>query len=116
MPDDERGSDLAVAATRMIIGAGDTIELKAQYVDGREFGLRIEDLANVVDNRVSLRCLLPLPGISRDRDGSIHNNRKTKEHDLNELKRSVVILEQARWKTRALGGAQMNLRKHITRR
>ena len=60
MPNNQHNDDLAATAIHMIIGAGESIALKARYVDGREFGLRLEDFVNSVDNRLSLRCLLPL--------------------------------------------------------
>lgn len=102
MPPSEQDMELVVTATRMIVGARETIELKARHVDGREFGLSIEDLANSVDNRLSLRCLLPLPGIYQDRDGSIHRDRDAEEHELDSLKRSIAVLEQAGWQARLI--------------
>ena len=91
-----------MTAIQMLIGAGEMIALKARYVDGREFGLQLEDLANSIDNRLSLRCLLPLPGIRRDRDGSIHKDREPEHSKLDSLKRSLAILEDAGWQTRLI--------------
>lgn len=102
MPENRQDADLAATAIRMIIGAGEIIELKARHVDGREFGLQIEDLAHSVDNRLSLRCILPLPGIYRDRDGSIYRERETAEQELDSLKRSLAVLELAGWQTRLI--------------
>lgn len=102
MPQDPHDADLLLAATQMIFGAGESIELKMRHPDGREFGLGIEDLALSVDERLSLRCLLPLPGIYRDRDGSIYQDRETAEDELDSLKRSLAILEQKGWQTRLI--------------
>ncbi|MCJ7767234.1 restriction endonuclease [Candidatus Bathyarchaeota archaeon] len=102
MPDSQHHDDLAATAIRMVLGAGESIVLKAKHVDGREFGLCLEDLANSVDNRLSLRCLLPLPGIYRDRDGSVHKEREVEDNELDSLKRSVALLEDAGWQVRLI--------------
>jgi hypothetical protein len=102
MPDNQHNDDLAVTAIRMVIGAGESIALKARHVDGREFGLRLEDLANSVDSRLSLRCLLPLPGIYRDRDGSVHKETEVQDIELESLKRSLNVLEAAGWQGRLI--------------
>jgi hypothetical protein len=102
MPDNQHNDDLAATAIRMVMGAGESIALKARYVDGREFGLRLEDIANSVDNRLSLRCLFPLPGIYRNRDGSAHKTREIKDQELESLKRSVALLEDAGWQVRLI--------------
>jgi len=102
MPQNRVNADLMVAATQMIIGAGESIELKMRHLDGREFGLDLEDLAQSVDQRLSLRCLLPLPGIYRDRDGSIYKERETEENELDALKRSLAVLEEVGWQTRLI--------------
>lgn len=102
MSKDPQDADLMLAATQMIFGAGESIELKMRHTDGREFGLGIEDLALSVDERLSLRCLLPLPGIYRDRDGSIYQERETGEDELDFLKRSLAVLEQKGWQTRLI--------------
>lgn len=102
MPQKRHDADLMVAATQMIIGASESVDLKMRHVDGREFGLEIEDLAQSVDRRLSLRCLLPLPGIYRDRDGSIYKERETEEQELDTLKRSLAVLEQVGWQTRLI--------------
>jgi hypothetical protein len=102
MPDNLHNDDLAGTAIRMVIGAGESIALKARHVDGREFGLRLEDLANIVDIRLSLRCLLPLPSIYRDRDGSVHREREVEDHELKSLIRSLNLLEAAGWQARLI--------------
>ncbi|MBW8002332.1 MAG: restriction endonuclease [Planctomycetes bacterium] len=102
MPDNQHNDNLAATAIHMVIGAGESIALKARYVDGREFGLRLEDFVSSVDNRLSLRCLLPLPGIYRDRDGSVHKEREVEGHELESLKRSLAVLEDAGWQARLI--------------
>jgi hypothetical protein len=102
MIDNQHNDNLATTAIHMVIGAGESIALKARYVDGREFGLRFEDLVSSVDNRLSLRCLLPLPGIYRDRDGSVHKEREVKDQELESLKRSLAVLEDAGWQARLI--------------
>ena len=102
MPQDREKADLMVAAMQMMIGAGESIELKMRYLDGREFGLDLEDIAQSVDRRLSLRCLLPLPGIYRDRDGSIYMEREAAEDELAVLKRSLAVLEEVGWQTRLI--------------
>jgi hypothetical protein len=86
----------------MIFGAGESIEVKMRHPDGREFGLGIEDLGLSVDERLSLRCLLPLPGICRDRDGSIYQDRESVQDELSWLKQSLAVLEQKGWQTRLI--------------
>jgi hypothetical protein len=102
MPKNRDNADLMVAATQMIIGAGESIELKMRYLDAREFGLDLEDIAQSVDQRLSLRCLLPLPGIYRDRDGSITKDRETTEDELAVLKSNLAVLEEVGWNTRLI--------------
>lgn len=102
MPQQGDNADLAVIAVQMLIGAGETIALKARYIDGREFGLSLENLANSVDNRLSLRCLLPLPGLLQDRDGSVRKDRDPEHWELDSLKRSLAILEDAGWQIRLI--------------
>lgn len=91
-----------MTAIQMLIGAGETIALKARYLDGREFGLQLEDLANSIDNRLFLRFLLPLPGLMRERNGSIYKDREAEHAELDSLKQSLVILEDAGWQTRLI--------------
>jgi hypothetical protein len=102
MSENRKDADLATTAIQMVIGAAETIALKARYVDGREFGLRLEDLAHSVDRRLSLRCLLPLPGLYRDRDGSIRKDRHPEDSELDLLKQSLAVLEDAGWQTRLI--------------
>jgi len=102
MPQNENNEDLMVAATQMIFGAGESIELKMRHIDGREFGLDLEDIAASVDQRLVLRCLLPLPGIYRDRDGTVYVERETGEGDLDALKRNLSVLEEMGWETRLI--------------
>ncbi len=102
--ENRQDSDRSTNAIRMIIGAGDAIEFAPRRVDGSEFGLRLEDLTNIVDRRLSLRCLLPLPGIYRDRDGSIVKDGEPGTEDFESLKHSLSILEDAGWQTRLVLG------------
>lgn len=102
MSQTEDNADLAMTAVQMLMGAGEAIALKARYVDGREFGLQLEDLANSVDNRLSLRYLLPLPGLTRERNGFVHRETDPEHSELDSLKQSLAILEDAGWKTRLI--------------
>jgi hypothetical protein len=86
----------------MLMGAGEFIALKARYPDGRDFGLHIEDLAYSVDKRLSLRCLLPLPGIHRDRDGTLFRSNDSTDMELHELQQSLRLLEDAGWHIRLI--------------
>ena len=84
------------------MGAGESIALLARHPDAREFGLSLEDLANSVDNRLRLRCLLELPGIYRDRDGSLHPSVEEHSKGLLVVKRSIRVLEEAGWQARLI--------------
>lgn len=107
MPQNDNNEDLMVAATQMIFGAGESIELKMRHIDGREFGLDLEDIAASVDQRLSLRCLLPLPGIYRDRNGDVYVDRRTVEDGLDALKGNLSILEEMGWQTRLIPSSPM---------
>lgn len=105
--DDSDREELVATATNLIIGAGESVALFARHIDDREFGLDLEDLANAVDNRLRLRCLLRLPGILRDRDGSLHRSIEDHSHGLNVLRRSMRVLEDAGWETRLTTGGRL---------
>lgn len=102
MPDNQHKEDLTAITISIVMGAGESIALKARHIDGREFGMLLEDIANSVDNRLSLRCLLPLPGIYRERNGSIHREREVEDHEFESLKRSLAVLEDAGWQARLI--------------
>jgi HJR/Mrr/RecB family endonuclease len=102
MPKDSKDTDLASTTLQTVMGAGKSIALKARYPDGREFGLHIEDLAYSVDKRLSLRCLLPLPGIHRERDGTLYKSNDSTTQEFNELKHSLRLLEDAGWYIRLI--------------
>jgi len=102
MPHSDNDESMMVAATQMIFGAGESIELKMRRIDGREFGLDLEDIAASVDQRLSLRCLLPLPGIQRGRDGTVYVERPEGEDDLDTLRRGLAVLAEMGWQTRLI--------------
>lgn len=52
---------LAEIATRLIIGAGYSIDLKGHWERGADFGISLDSIAQMVDSRLQLRCILPLP-------------------------------------------------------
>lgn len=97
---DEAGQDLAATSIRMVMGAGESIALSAYYVDGREFGVDLEGLAYSIDSRIPSRCLLPLPGIFRGRDGTISRREERIGSRLDELKGSIKTLQDAGWQVR----------------
>ena len=92
----------ATEVSQLIIGAGEAIALKSRHVDLREFGFQPEDIANLADQRLCLRCLVPLPGLYRNRDGSIYKERDIEYSEFGSLKSSLSILEDAGWQTRLI--------------
>jgi restriction endonuclease Mrr len=90
----------------MVMGAGESIALNARHADGREFGLSIEDIAYSVDTRLRLRCLLPLPGLYQNRDGSLSRNRRVGT-SLEDLKQSLLALEGSGWEVRLIPDAPL---------
>lgn len=107
MPDRLGQADLAATAIRLVVGAGDSIAVKARYADGREFGLDMEDIAYLVDNRLALRCLLPLPGVYRDRDGAVDRDGERAPRSLRELRHSLRAFEGAGWQVRLIPDAPL---------
>ena len=67
-------SEVASTATRLVLGAGECVELIVRDLDGSELDLPLEDMAHSTDRRLRRRCLFPLPGLHRDRDGSLHKH------------------------------------------
>jgi hypothetical protein len=102
MSKNSEDTELASTTLKLLMGAGESIALIARYPDGREFGLHIEDLAYSVDKRLSLRCLLPLPGIHRERDGKLFRSNDSTALELHELHHSVRLLEDAGWHIRLI--------------
>ena len=100
-------TDLAATAVQMLIGAGERITMLARHVDGAEFGLQLEDLAYSIDNRLELRCLLPLPGLNRNRDGTLFRTHDAQEPQLEELKAALATLADAGWQTRLVPDAPL---------
>lgn len=100
-------AELAATAIRLGMGAGNSIAVKARYADGREFGLNIEDVAYSVDNRLALRCILPLPGVRRERDGTLYREGKRAPRSLGELRHSLRALEGAGWQVRLIPDAPL---------
>lgn len=84
----------------MIFGASDSVLLQARLIDGREFGLELDDLAASVDSRLDLRCLVPFPGMRRDRAGEVDFESLGAAETLGELKRQIQFLEDAGWSVR----------------
>lgn len=96
-----RESDLPSQCIRLISGAGASITLKLRNVEGREF-VQLEDLANIADKRLSLRCLIPLPGWRTQRDGSVYGDPDLREGIMDQVLRSVSLFESAGWTTRLI--------------
>lgn len=53
--------DLVELSTKLILGASEFISLKGHWERQPEFGISLDNIASLVDNRLLLRCLLPLP-------------------------------------------------------
>lgn len=58
----ELSGDLVANMTNLIFGAGSSIDLKTDWRYGHEWGIPFEDIGAMVDSRLRLRCILPLPG------------------------------------------------------
>lgn len=107
MSDSSAQGDLAARAIQMVMGAGESVALKARHADGREFGLNILDIAHSVDTRLQLRCLLPLPGLHRERDGTIYQERGPAPLGMQGLRRSIRALQDAGWEVRLIPDAPL---------
>ena len=59
--DMEADADLIATVTQLIIGASKFVDLKADWKYGHEWGVPLQDIAAIVDTRLKLRCILPLP-------------------------------------------------------
>ena len=66
-------NDLSAIVTQLLFGASDSVTLKLRREF--EFGISARDIANLVDQRLDCRCLIPLPGIQRNRDGVVDDQR-----------------------------------------
>jgi hypothetical protein len=102
--ENENNNDLGTNAIPLIIGASNAIAIKARYLDSMEFGLGLKELANLVDKRINLRCLLPLPVVIRDRNGALHKEISTESSKIEAVRKSIAIFNGAGWEIRLMPG------------
>jgi HJR/Mrr/RecB family endonuclease len=57
----ESDNDLIATITPLIMDAGYSVDLKTDWKYGHEWGIPLQDIGAIVDSRLRLRCLLPLP-------------------------------------------------------
>lgn len=53
--------ELSKLTTNLILGASNSIDIKGKWERHSEFGINIENLVDLADNRLKLRCIFPLP-------------------------------------------------------
>ena len=85
---------------RFVFGASESISLLVTRYDSRELGVGLEELANVVDSRLDLRCLIPTPGIRRSRDGKLLRGESQLETGPHEVMKIVQTFCNAGWQVR----------------
>lgn len=83
--------------TLLLVGAGKKVRLLAKFLDPREFGLYLGDIANVADNRLRRQILLPIPGYSQNMDGSIHKTGTNSSSNTYELIEIINEFKNADW-------------------
>ena len=92
-------SSLPIAVTQALIGASYSVTLKPR-IDTLEFGMSLTDVASLIDNRLPCRCLLPLPGIHRNRGGSLHRDAENHSAALSESTNLATQFADLGWDVR----------------
>jgi hypothetical protein len=102
--ENEYNNDLSGNTIPLILGASNAIAIKVRYLDSMEFGMDLKELANIVDKRINLRCLLPLPIVIRDRNGALHKEISTESSKIDAVRKSIAIFNGAGWQIRLMPG------------
>lgn len=97
-------NNLSATVTQLLTGASGSITLK--LCREFEFGISAIDIANLVDKRLDCRCLIPLPGIQRNRDGSLHRvQRDDHTESIEKWMRLAQEFDDASWRVRLTPGS-----------
>jgi len=90
---------------QLLLGASESVTLKISRE--AQFGLSPTDMANIIDNRLDCRCLIPLPGIQRNRDGSLHRGSDDHTATIDQWMAIAQEFAEASWQVRLTPGSYM---------